>query len=152
MKRFTVLAVLFVSLIFNSCNDSDACNELCFTPPDTFVFELVDSETRENLFTNGTFSRAGIVVRHTESQETESFIFYDQDDLNLLVLSTIGWRTEILELDVTVGDMEAFSIYVDSERVEDSCCAHTIFNEVEIYNATYEYDSNNNIYTILIDL
>ncbi len=151
MKRLKVLIIVFTLFFLQSCSDI-GCNENCFTPPNTFVFELVDSETGENLFTNGTLSRAGILVNHSESGASEDFTFYDQEDLNLLVLHTIGWETEIIELDVTVGTTDVFSIYVDSERVSDDCCAFTEFNEIRIESANYEYLPNSNIYKILLDL
>lgn len=44
MKKINLILVLFV-LIIQSCNDDDECNQLCFTPPQTFEFEIVDKES-----------------------------------------------------------------------------------------------------------
>lgn len=148
-KIITILTVVF-ALSLQSCLE-DKCNEDCFTPPDTFVFELVDSETGENLFTNGTLNSEDIVVFDVATGNVEAHTFFTEDNLNLLVLNTIGWETEIVELRITVDELDVFTIYVDTERVDDNCCAFTDYKEIRISNANYDQDSSSGIYKIYLD-
>ena len=91
-------------------------------------------------------------MKNVGTGSSEGFTFIDEDDVNLIVFHTIGWETEIVELALTVGNLDVFSIYVDSERVNQSCCSFTEFNEIRLENANYEYIPDTNIYRILIDL
>lgn len=59
MKRPGIIVFLFS---FIGCiND---CGE-CFSPPQDFLFDLVDQASGENLFANGTFDPEAIKVTNT---------------------------------------------------------------------------------------
>ncbi len=123
---------------------------LCFTPPRGFAFELVDAETKENLFSNSTFDPDQIQVLNIEDGSDREFSFIDEDDLDLIRIGSIGWETEIAEVVLKVGGTDILSLYVDSERVSENCCNFSKYNEIRIDNAEYELDPQTEIYTIFV--
>jgi len=142
---------LIILLILLSACDKDKCKEiLCFTPPESFTFELVDMSTGENVFTSGMFGSSEISVVNTLDEQARSYDFIGEDDINLLSINSVGWDTEVVNLAVTIGDLTAFNFYVDAERLNEDCCSFTRYNEVSVENATFEYDSSTGIYTIFV--
>lgn len=59
MKKIGLLLVLF-TLLFQNCNHDD-CGA-CFTPAQSFSFEILDKLSGENLFTNGTYDAVNIKI------------------------------------------------------------------------------------------
>lgn len=136
--------------MLQSCDNNDCEDMLCFTPPRGFAFELVDAETKENLFSNSTFDPDQIQVLNIEDGSDREFSFIDEDDLDLIRIGSIGWETEIAEVVLKVGGTDILSLYVDSERVSENCCNFSKYNEIRIDNAEYELDPQTEIYTIFV--
>lgn len=150
MKKINLILVLFV-LIIQSCNDDDECNQLCFTPPQTFEFEIVDKESGENLFTNGTFNSNDITITdNLNNNESVEFSFISENNVNLIQIGSIGWKTEIVNLKIDISDNHIFNFYIDAERVED-CCSHTEYNEINLTDSEFELDNQTGIYKILVE-
>ena len=61
--------------ILQSCNND--CNKLCFTPPNSFQFEIVDKTSGENLFTNGTYGAGDIKIIDKLNNENISPLQYE---------------------------------------------------------------------------
>ncbi len=152
MKKFHLLLVLFISVL--SCNDKDDCDNIdCFTPPPYYGFEIVDKQTRENLFTNGTFKESEIKVLNTDTQENLEFNFISENSLNILVVQSIGWETEKVNVTVAIGNEFYFNFFVDAERKNGNCCSFTQVNEFTITNTAYEIiDNNRYAVKILVDM
>jgi len=146
-KYFTLTALLFIQ----GCHNDDCKDYACFTPPMSFVFEIVDKETRENLFTNGTYSPEEINVVNTENNSNKQFVFLDEDGINLISIGSIGWASEIEEVDIIIADDRIVTLYVDSERVSENCCNFTRYNEIRIANAEFQLDTQSGIYTVYIN-
>ncbi|SFU49851.1 hypothetical protein SAMN05216480_105106 [Pustulibacterium marinum] len=150
MKKLVFL--LLAVFAMQSCLDDDGCEMACFTDPQPFFFEIVDATTGENLFTNGTYTEADIDVYNTlNNNNSVTYSFISEDDLNLLTIHSIGWVTETVDLDIQLADVSMFSLYVDAERISEDCCSFTRYNEVEITNTTFEYDAETGIYTIFVE-
>jgi hypothetical protein len=152
MKNFHLLIFLFLSVL--SCNDKDDCEDyLCFTPPPYYGFLIVDSETGENLFTNGTFQASQIKVVNSDTQENLEFSFISENDANILEIPSIGWETEKVNVTVKIGNEFSFNFYVDAERKNGNCCSFTKINEFTITNTAYEiYENNRYAAKILVDI
>jgi len=151
MKNNIFIALVAFVLIFNSCDDSDDCGDkACFTPPEVFTFELVDKTTKENLFTNETFSSNEISVTNLADNSNLEFNFIDEDDVNLIQINAIGWESETVDALITVSGIDIFSLIVDAERTTEDCCEFTKYNEIRIENAEFELNAENGIYTILV--
>ncbi len=143
--------ILFIFIIFlQSCIDD--CDTVCVTEPQPFSLEIVDKTTGENVFTNGSYSSSDIQIINTlDSNTTVAYTFISEDALNVIDLSSIGWKTEIVNLEVSLAGTPIFELYVESERKSGDCCTFTVFNEISISGAEYQMDSETGIYTILIE-
>ena len=151
MKKKLILIAVLILLGVQACVDKDCEDILCFTPPMPFVFELVDKDSGENLFTNGSFDSDDIEVLNVNDNSRREFKFISENDFNIIQIGSIGWENEIAEVVLKVGDISILNLYVDSERVSENCCNFTKYNEIRIDNAEYELDQQSGIYTILID-
>lgn len=135
-------------IIIQGCSNKDCEDLLCFTPPRSFVFNVVDKETGENLFTNGTYTPEQIQVTNVEDGTRRAYSFIDEDALNYIVIASIGWETEIANVLLTIDGDEILTLYVDAERKSENCCSFTSYNEIRIENAEYEQDQQSEVYTI----
>ena len=149
MKNFYLLLVC-VTLIFQSCK-SDDCGD-CFTPPNSFIFEIVDKASGENVFTNGTYVAGDIkITDRLNDNERIEFMFISEDNINQIQIGSIGWDTEIVNLKVSISGHEIFNLYVDAERKMGECCSYTEYNAITIIDAEFELDAETGIYKILVD-
>lgn len=152
MKFYHLLICLFLSVL--SCDDKDDCENIdCFTPPPSYDFLIVDKQSGENLFTNGTFQESEIEVLNTDTQDKLEFGFISENDVNILVVPSIGWETEKVNVTVKIGIEFYFNFYVDAERKNGNCCSYTEVNEFTITNTAYEiYENNRYAAKILVDM
>lgn len=141
--------LVFTFLLLTACSEEEECG-LCMTPPNYFVFDLVDNSTGENLFRNGTFNSDDIEVLDALDHPIE-FTFIEENDINLIEIYTIGWQTEIVNYRINIASENIFDLYVDAERLSENCCSFTRYNEIEISNADFSLSVETGIYTILVD-
>lgn len=151
MRKRLILIAVMILLSAQACDDKDCEDLLCFTPPMPFAFELVDNDTGENLFTNGSYDSDDIEVLNVSDNSRREFVFISENELNIIQIGSIGWENEIAEVVLKVGDETILNLYVDSERVSEDCCNFTKYNEIRIDNADYELDPQSGVYTIRID-
>jgi hypothetical protein len=148
MKKLILALFILAFFLMTACSNEE-CGE-CFSPPNYFVFELVDSNTGENLFTNETFNPEDIEVLDASDHPVE-FSFIDENDINLIEIYTIGWQTEIVNYRINIASENLFDLYVDAERLSEDCCSFTRYNEIEISNAEFSLSAETEIYKILVD-
>lgn len=151
MRKKLILIAVMILVSAQACDDRDCEDLLCFTPPMPFAFELVNKDSGENLFTNGSYDSDNIEVLNVSDNSRREFVFISENELNIIQIGSIGWENEIAEVVLKVGDETILNLYVDSERVSEDCCNFTKYNEIRIDNAEYELDQQSGIYTILID-
>lgn len=151
MRKRLILIAVMILLSAQACDDKDCEDLLCFTPPMPFAFELVDKDSGENLFTNGSYDPDDIEVLNVSDNSRREFVFISENELNIIQIGSIGWENEIAEVVLKVGDETILNLYVDSERVSEDCCNFTKYNEIRIDNADYELDPQSGIYTIRIE-
>lgn len=150
MKKKLKLFLIFSIVLFQNCSSND-CNQACFTPPNSFQFELVDATTNENLFTNNTFDKSDISLINKANNTIIEFTFIDKNGYTILSIGSIGWQTEIVECSLKIADKEILTLYVNSKRISENCCSFTRFEEIRIENANFTFDDQKGIYTILIE-
>ena len=149
MKKINLILLLF-TIIFQSC-DNDDCGE-CFTPPESFTFEIVDKTTGENLFSNGTYESGNIkITDYLNDNEPVEFTFISKNNINMIEIGSIGWKTEIVNLKIEILDNHIFDFYVDVERKMGDCCSYTDYNEITIRESEFELDTQSGIYKILVE-
>ncbi len=147
LKVFTLL----ILIITQSCKNDECEDILCFTPPSSFEFELVDKSTGENLFTNGTFDPINISVINLDDQSNVEFTFIDENDYNIIRINTIGWKTETVNYSVQISTESIFELFVNAERLIGDCCAYTEYKEIRIENAEFQLNQDDGIYKILVE-
>ncbi|MGB2761722.1 MAG: hypothetical protein WBC58_17305 [Maribacter stanieri] len=148
MKKSILIALVTLVMILQSCDDCE--DKDCFTPPNGFTFELVHKLTKENLFTNETFNSNEISVTNLIDNSNLEFDFIDENNLNLIQLSSIGWESEKVDVLINVSGIDILNLIVDAERTSEDCCEFTRYNDIRIENAEFELNEENGIYTILI--
>ncbi len=148
MKNLIKYTLFLLVTLNQSCKKCDEC----FTPPEPFLFEIVDKSTGENLFKNGTYKSSDIEVIDSLNHQNVKFAFLDENDLNLIQINTIGWKTEKIHFQFKISNQNIFNLLVDAERVSQDCCSFTRYNDVKITNAEFELDSMTEIYQILVEL
>lgn len=142
--------MLLLLLSVSGCGEED-CNLDCFTPPNPFLFELLNKTSGENLFSNGSYRPEDILVVDRISGQGLGFSFISENEQNILAIHAIGWETELVDAQVSLGADEIFSLYVDAERLSENCCSFTRYKEIRIGIAEYRKDPASDIYSILVD-
>lgn len=150
MKKLLKPLALLILLVVQSCNDKDCEDISCFTPPFIFTFDILDKETGENLFDNGTYTEEQIEVVNKSDGSERAYEFIG-GEINFLRIPSIGWETEIAEVLVKLDGEEAFTLFVDVERRTENCCSFSEYNETRIDNADYEYDQQREFYRVYLE-
>ena len=151
MKREIIVLTLIILIFVQSCKDNDCQDNLCFSPPSSFDFELVDKQTGENLFTNGTFDSKDISVINLDDQSYVGFTFLDENNYNIISINTIGWETEVTYYSIQISSESIFKLYVNAERLNENCCSYTEYKEIRIENSDFELNQDIGIYKILVE-
>ncbi len=139
---------LFVWSFLMAC-DGDDCKDIdCFTPPNYFNFEIKDKTTGENLYTNGSLQADHLKVFNAVTKAPIEYQFITENNLNIIVLNSVGWKTEKTTVTFEINEGVSFNFYVDAERKYEDCCSFTVFNETKVDNAPYEYEASKDLYSI----
>jgi hypothetical protein len=150
MKNFRTFLIIAL-IIMQSCKNDDCENKDCFTPPSSFDFELVDKLTGENLFTNGVFNSSDIKVVDIDNNEDVNFTFIDENDINILSINSIGWKTEKVNYQIKIENNLIFELSVNAQRLNGDCCDYTEFTEIKISNLEYERDHTSGVYKLFVE-
>jgi hypothetical protein len=145
-----LLFFLFFCLLY-ACEDIFKSVD-CTTPPPGFTFEIVDKTTGENLFTNGTFKSEQIIVTDLATNLKVPFTFISENGMNILSIQNIGWKTEKINYSITIQDKKVFELYADVSRVNGDNCDHTVYNQVLIKYAEYEFNKEKGSYIIKVPI
>lgn len=146
----SIVLLILVALFAQGCRDE--CHDTaCFSPPMTFVLELVDKESNENLLANETFSASGIRVTNVNDGTPIDFEFSNEDNENLIQIIGIGWESESVNALISVADTPIVNLLVDAERKSEGCCEFTEYNEIELENAAFELNPETGVYTVFVD-
>ncbi|MGA8853475.1 MAG: hypothetical protein WB492_04780 [Christiangramia sp.] len=142
-----VLLLLFIGLTI-SCDD-DKCEELiCNSGPASFELELVDSETGENLFTNGTFEESDLQLNQTEGNNIGDWDFLSENDINLIRISTFN----DIAYSVKVSNEEIFQIAIEAESITVDCCSSVRVDDFQVTGADFEQVAETGVYRVSLEL
>lgn len=145
-KLQNIIELAFLLLLAACSRD---CEE-CFTPPTPFVFEIVDATTGENLFSNGTYAPEQIKIILEGSAGNAGYSFLSENDINLLQINGIGWKTETVSLWITASTDTLFSLKVSARRETVECCSFTQFTDVQIGWSDFAYNPESGIYLVSV--
>ncbi|VXC30547.1 conserved hypothetical protein [Flavobacterium sp. 9AF] len=130
MKKNIFVIVTFISLFFISC--SDKCIEGNQPTPASFFIEVIDENTSENVFQNGTFLSANITVTDVIDTEIPFEFVEGTNIIHILPKTTINANN--IELKVTLNNpntMETEQIFLKynvSSQVEECYTSFHISN------------------------
>ena len=151
LRMFRSVLIILLSVIsLGGCSSSDECG-VCFTPPNSFVFDLIDKESGQNIFRSESYTPEQVTVWNLTEDKKEPFGFIVEDQLYWISIQTIGWETEKVDYEIRLDGEVIADLYVDAERKTVDCCTFTNYNEVRLENAEYEYDDSLGIYKIFLD-
>jgi hypothetical protein len=123
---------------------------LCTSPPQTFVFDIVDNVSGENLFSNGTYKVADFQIKNVLNQQVLDFSLIEEDGLGYISLYSIGWQTEVVNCHFYYQDEELFTLYVDAVRKSEDCCSFTDYNAIELEGKEFEQIKDKGVYVVYI--
>lgn len=149
MKKLIKLSFLFLFFTTLGCA-SDAVD--CTTPPEPFIFQFIDKDSGENLFSNGTYDiKQPLVVTDLNTAKVIQTTYMKNDASSAFQINGIGWQTEKIKYGIAFSqDITIFELDVDSERINGKC-SYTKFNSIEIKDADFQFDKTTGVYKILID-
>jgi len=148
MKITNLILCLLVFLY--ACDKNDCDGILCNTPPNPTILKLIDTETNENLFTNGTFQPEDINIKN-ENNQSVNFTFITENAVNLIDLSEIGWNTGLHTYRILVGDDLEIDLKLHNEEQYEDCCSFYLTLEFDISSHEYGISNTSGFYTVKID-
>jgi len=148
MKNLRFLLVFICLSTLSSCSDEEC--PPCFTPPEMFVFNIVDEASGENVFVSGAYDINDLKVTNVLNNKAIEYDYISENNLGYIKIHTIGWQTEIVNYHFTIGDQTFFTFYVDAMRKSDDCCSFTEFKAVELGEAKYSQEDQSGLYQVII--
>jgi hypothetical protein len=143
-SRFSICFSILI-IVLSSC---EKCDE-CFTPPEPFIFVLVN-EDGENLFSVGTYNEEQLTIIETSSNQNFDFQFIAENNSNLIEINSLGWTSEKVSLSFRIEEKEIFTFNVDAERKSEDCCSFTKYNQISIEGAEFDVESKSGVYEVVI--
>jgi hypothetical protein len=143
MKKLVFLFVIVI--LFNSC--SKPCGEASTGPP-SFMIEIIDAITNENVFTNGTFTQNQLSVT-TANSTSQGYFFNSENNVNLISINparTDGTFTTLIKLNNQI------TIPIEStiEKSRTKCFESYFITSVTVSGYSYVRDSETGIIKIKI--
>ncbi|BDD04930.1 hypothetical protein [Aureibacter tunicatorum] len=150
-KSFYLFVLLLVSF-FSSCDDKKEnkdCSEIaCMTPPEFFTFNIVDQSSGENLLYNGNLDINNLDITDQITKNSIDFEIIENNDMPLIAINSIGWKTEKVNAICSVGEEILFKLNIDAEAVSENCCSFTRYHTKEISVDIGTYELVDGIYVI----
>ncbi|WP_291144779.1 hypothetical protein [Flavobacterium sp. UBA7680] len=150
MKRLLKSSIVLFLLITTFGCSGEASN--CTSPPVSLVFEFVDKDSGENLFTNGTFdAKQGVTVTDLDTKKIIQTSYLNADNLNRLAINSIGFQSGNFNYSIAIQGKDIFELHVSAERLSENGCSFSRINSFEIKNADSKLDTTTGAYKILIN-
>jgi hypothetical protein len=99
-KRIGILIPMALFII-QSYNDDKECPRYC-SPADPLNSALVNTLNGENIFTNGIYTPTDIILIEKSDGRNDEFDFINENDLNIIRINTIGWKTETVNYSINI--------------------------------------------------
>ena len=146
MRSLTTYFLLFSLAFLQSCvtdDDEDCSATICDAGSVDLNFQIIDSNTGENIFDN-IASSEGITVVETSNNLDADFQVIEKNEQKTLVIYTFNDA----DFSVIYADEEIFSVSVEGEAITEGCCPSTAITDLSIEGAEYMYDETNDIHVI----
>jgi len=146
MRSLTTYFLLFSLGFLQSCgtdDDEDCSATICDAGSADLNFQIIDSNTGENIFDN-IASSEGITVVETSNDLEADFQVIEKNEQKTLVIYTFNDA----EFSVMYADEEIFTVSVEGEAITEGCCPTLTITDLSIEGAEYMYDETNDIHVI----
>jgi len=146
MRSLTTYFLLFSLAFLQSCgtdDDEDCSATICDAGSADLNFQIIDSNTGENIFDN-IASSEGITVVETSNDLEADFQVIENNEQKTLVIYTFNDA----EFSVMYADEEIFTVSVEGEAITEGCCPTIAITDLSIEGAEYMYDEMNDIHVI----
>ena len=143
MKK--ILYLFVISCLFYSCDEP--CNEASLGPP-SFMIEIIDATTNENVFSNGTYTQSQLDIT-TPTSLTFQYSFTSEDNLNIISISP-AWKDGTFTTYVNLNNEITIPIVTVIKKVSTRCQTNYILKSVSIVGFENSFDSESGIYKIKI--
>lgn len=122
-KIFNAILMMAIAIgFFSGCDKINKCQDIdCFTPPRTFIFNIVNQSTGKNVFASGEFSNDDVEV-YDENNQWENHMFDNYFDTNYLILPEIGWEMERTAYTIHLGEETEINLVLDMQERHENCC------------------------------
>ena len=148
--QYKLLLYLFYATLLASCGVNN-CDYYCDTGPLNMSFVLLDSESGENLFTNGTYHLDELQIIDLENDNTTvPYIFISENDMNQLVLGPFGDGINTAHYAITINTEILFSISLKTEEISDTCCTSIVLNQFNIHGAEFNQNETSGVFEVFI--
>ncbi|WP_044204085.1 hypothetical protein [Flammeovirga sp. OC4] len=149
-KKLYFAIFLLVTLLTGSCDIFNKCEDVaCFTPPQPFNFQLIDADSNEDLFINGTYDSQLFSV---ETDDDLEFNGENLTDQYIITTGSIGWKTQKVSFKFLYDGETLCTITVDAERKSGDCCSYTEINDFNVEGVNYELIRSKDIYQLKIPI
>ena len=151
-KSAVILYALLIltPLVFNGCDKINKCHNIdCFTPPRWYLFDIVDSETEENIFLSEDYDRNNVSVTD-ENGNWVKHEFLSYSDTNLLSLAEIGWNTGRNRYTISLDAETEINLVLEMQEANENCC--TFFRVIDFGVEDYGWYEVENSEVIRIEL
>lgn len=153
MYKYTKFIFFLFLMVIASCSSDGDCNE-CLTPPNRFVFNLLDKASSKDVFVLEKYETKDIEIMDVITDTKIIDFDVTSDDASsktFIEIHTIGWETEKVNYLIKIGDTVVCNLVVDAVRKSENCCSFTSYNEISIENAEYEPDTYTGFYTVYME-
>lgn len=145
MKK--ILHLSLIILAFSSCNK---CKDMdCFTPPQTFSFQFVDSTTGVDLFMTGVLDTNIFDARDADHHKIDYQKHSSNNSLSL-IFYTIGWNTGTHDYTFTLDSSRTMKLTLNMEEMHENCCTFFRRNSMKIEPYSWSENSSTGIIKIKI--
>jgi len=145
MKKIVLgLIVLAAITSCNKCKNYD-----CFTPPQEFIFQFVDSVSGADLYSSGLLDTTLFDARDEENhkvlyqlQKVDSSVFF--------VFYSIGWNTGLHSYSLNLDSSKTVILNLNMEQRYDNCCTFYHRNHFSLKPYSWSESSSTGIFTVAI--
>ena len=145
MKKVIVLIGLVVLSL--SCEKDEPCGEASTGPP-SFSVEIIDKNTNENVFSNGTYTQNQLKVT-TENSTTANYRFISENNMNIIGISP-AWQEGTFTTIITLNNQISIPIESKIYKSSSKCYENYFIESLNVIGYSYTYDETTGIYKIKI--
>lgn len=146
MKKISILLLSIITLF--SCDPSDCGDMLYSTGPPILHVEIVDADSGENVFTNGTLLASDIIVIN-ENEDNVNFNFIDENDYNIIQFTPYTY-SEKNTVFIKIGENINAKVTFNVKEIKGDCNTVHYIENILVENFPYELVNDTGVLKIKV--